>query len=218
MPIRAVIFDMDGVIVDSEPVWNRARIELVGAHGRTWNEELQRACMGRSTEEWAKIMCERVPLRMTAPEVMAEMRERMLSAYRAHLPVLPGAVEAVHRMAGSFAVAMASGSMTALIEHVLRATGLDRAIRVVVYGDTIPRGKPAPDIYLEAARRLGLTPGACAGVEDSANGLRALRAAGMRAVAVPSPGYPLSAEALALADLRLSSLVDLSVEAVRGLG
>jgi len=215
MPIRAVIFDMDGVIVDSEPVWNRSRVELAGAHGRSWSEELQRACMGRSTEEWAEIMRERVPLQMTAAEVMAEMRERMLSAYRAHLPVLPGAVEAVHRMAGAFAVAMASGSMTALIEHVLRATGLDHAISVVVLGDTIPRGKPAPDIYLEAARRLGVPPGDCVGVEDSSNGLRSLRAAGMRAVAVPSPGYPLSEEALALADLRLASLVDLSVEAVR---
>jgi len=217
MPIGAVIFDLDGVIVDSEPVWNRSRIELVGAHGRSWNEELQRACMGRSTLEWAEIMRERVPLPMTVAEVMDEMRERMLAAYRAHLPVLPGAVEAVHRMAGAFAVAMASGSMTALIEHVLRATGLDRRISVVVFGDTIPRGKPAPDIYLEAARRLALPPGACAGVEDSANGLRALRAAGMSAVAVPSPGYPLSEEALALADLRLSTLEELSVEAVRAL-
>jgi beta-phosphoglucomutase-like phosphatase (HAD superfamily) len=218
MPIRAVIFDMDGVIVDSEPVWNSSRVELVGAHGRSWSEALQRACMGRSTLEWAEIMREQVPLPMTTDEVMDEMRERMLASYRAHLPVLPGAVEAVHSMAGAFVVAMASGSMTALIEHVLRATGLDGRISVVVFGDTVPRGKPAPDIYLEAARRLGLPPAECVGVEDSANGLRSLRAAGMRAVAVPTRSYPLSQEALALADLRLPSLLDLSVEAVRALG
>jgi HAD superfamily hydrolase (TIGR01509 family) len=218
MPIRAVIFDMDGVIVDSEPVWNSTRVELVGAHGRTWNEGLQRACMGRSTLEWAEIMRERVPLPMTTVEVMDEMRRRMIEAYEAHLPVLPGAVEAVRRMAGAFTVAMASGSMTALIDHVLIATGLDRVIPVVVHGDTIARGKPAPDIYLEAARRLGVPPGECAGVEDSANGLRSLRAAGMRAVAVPSVGYPLPAEALSLADLRVATLDDLTEDAVRGLG
>jgi mannitol-1-/sugar-/sorbitol-6-/2-deoxyglucose-6-phosphatase len=218
MPIRAVIFDMDGVIVDSEPVWNRVRIELLSAHGRAWNEELQRACMGRSTVEWADIMRERVPLPMTTAEVIDEMRRRMVAAYDAHLPVLPGAVEAVRRMAGAFTVAMASGSMTALLDHVLAATGLDRLIPVVVHGDTIARGKPAPDIYLEASRRLGVAPAECLGVEDSANGLRSLRAAGMRAVAVPSPGYPLRGEVLALADLRLGTLDELTPEAVRALG
>ncbi|HET6440123.1 MAG TPA: HAD family phosphatase [Anaeromyxobacter sp.] len=218
MPIRAVIFDMDGVLIDSEPVWNRSRVEMAAAYGRTWTEEMQRACMGRATVEWAEEMRQRLPLEMPAAEVMDEIGRRMQAAYDHHLPVLPGAVEAVHRMVKAFAIAVASGSMTVLIEHVLAATGLERVIPVVVLGDSIPRGKPAPDIYLEAARRLGFSPGECVGVEDSGNGLRSLKAAGMKAIAVPAPSYPLATEVLRLADLRLASLEELTVEAVRGLG
>lgn len=218
MPIRAVIFDMDGVLIDSEPVWNRVRRKLAAEHGRMWDDELQRACMGRSTVEWAEVMRDRIPLAMTVPEVIAEVVGRMIAEYERHLPLLPGAVEAVHRMAAAFPVALASGSMTSLIHHVLRATGLEKVIPVVVLGDTIPRGKPAPDIYLEAARRLGVPPEDCVGIEDSANGLRALRAAGLKAVAVPSPEYPLSVDVLALAHLRLRTLDELTVEAVRALG
>ncbi len=218
MPIGAVVFDMDGVLVDSEPVWNQARVELAAAHGLAWTDELQRACMGRATVEWAEVMRDRLGLSMSIDQLIEEMGRRMIAAYQRHLPVLPGAVEAVHRMAGAFRVALASGSMTVLIHHVLAATGLDRLIPVIVLGDTIPSGKPAPDIYLAAARRLGVEPPACAGVEDSGNGLRALRAAGMKAIAVPSPRYPLAPDVLALADLRLSTLEELTVEAVRALG
>lgn len=212
MAIRAVVFDMDGVLIDSEPVWHEARVDLTAAFGKTWNEELQRACMGRSTAEWAEIMRERIPLPMPADQVIEEMRRRMIAAYTRHLPLLPGAVESVRRAASAYPVALASGSMTALIDHVLDATGLRSVIRVVVYGDTIARGKPAPDIYLEAARRLAVTPADCVGVEDSGNGLRALEAAGMKAVAVPSPQYPLAPEALALADRHLASLDELTLE------
>jgi HAD superfamily hydrolase (TIGR01509 family) len=218
MTVRAIVFDMDGVLVDSEPVWNRVRVELAAEHGLRWTEEMQRACMGRATVEWAEVMRDRLGLRLSVPEIIDEMRRRMLAAYARRLPVLPGAVEAVRRMAGAFDVALASGSMTALIQHVLSATGLDRVIPVVVLGDTVPLGKPAPDIYLEAARRLGAPPPECAGVEDSGNGLRALRAAEMKAIAVPTPEYPLAPEVLALADLLLASLHELTVEAVRGLG
>jgi beta-phosphoglucomutase-like phosphatase (HAD superfamily) len=217
MPIRAVVFDMDGVLIDSEPVWNEVRVKLSAEHGRTWDEELQRACMGRATVEWAEVMRDRIPLRMTIPQVIEVVVGRMVGEYERHLPVLPGAVDAVRRMAAAFPVALASGSMTTLIHHVLRATGLDKVIPVVVLGDTVPRGKPAPDIYLEAARRLEIAPECCIGIEDSANGLRALRAAGMKAVAVPSPSYPLADEVLALADLHLRTLHELTVEAVKAL-
>jgi len=217
MPIDAVVFDMDGVLIDSEPVWNQVRVELANEQGLPWTEELQRACIGRATVEWAKVMRDGLHLEASIEEVIDDVRRRMIHSYARHLPLISGAVEAVRRMAGAFPVALASGSMTALIEHVLAATGLDRLIPVVVHGDTVPRGKPAPDIYLEAARRLGASPRGCAGVEDSASGLRALHAAGMKAVAVPSPGYPLPAEVLALADLRISTLDELTVEAVRAL-
>src|SRR5512138_3222908 len=126
MPVRAVIFDMDGVLVDSEPVWNAVRAELAAERGLVWTEEMQRACMGRATVEWAEVMRDRLHLPLSVDEIIAEMRRRMLASYRRRLPVLPGAVEAVHRMAGAFAVALASGSMTILIHEVLSATGLDR--------------------------------------------------------------------------------------------
>jgi len=218
MPIRAVIFDMDGVLIDSEPVWNRVRVKLAAEHGREWDEESQRACMGRATVDWAKVMLDRLPLNMTIPEVIDLVVNRMVEEYSRHLPLFPGALEAVRGMATNFAVALASGSMTTLINHVLKASGLEQVIPVVVLGDTIPRGKPAPDIYLEAARRLGVSPRDCVGVEDSASGLRALRAAGMKAIAVPSPEYPLLEEILALAHLRLPSLEALTVDVVSALG
>ncbi len=218
MPVRAVVFDMDGVLVDSEPVWNRTRVELAAERGLSWTDDMQRACMGRATVEWAAVMRERLHLPESVDEIVEDMRRRMLASYRERLPVIPGAVEAVRRMAGAFSVALASGSMTVLIHEVLAATGLDRHLPVVVLGDTIPRGKPAPDIYLEAARRLGMAAAECCGVEDSGNGLRALRAAGMRAVAIPTAEFPLAPEVLALADLRLERIDELTVEAVRGLG
>jgi HAD superfamily hydrolase (TIGR01509 family) len=217
MPVRAVIFDLDGVLVDSEPVWTRVRAELAAERGLVWTEDMQRACMGRATVEWAEVVRDRLHLPWSIEEVIGDVRRRMQDAYRRRLPVLPGAVEAVHRVAAAFRVALASGSMTVLIHEVLSATGLDRVIPVVVLGDTVPRGKPAPDIYLEAARRLGLPPEDCCGVEDSANGLRALRAAAMKAIAVPTAEFPLAPEALALADLRLARIDELTVEAVRGL-
>ncbi len=218
MPIRAVVFDMDGVLVDSEPVWTRTRVELAAERGLSWTEDMQRACMGRATVEWAEVMRDRLHLPMSVEEIIEDMRRRMLASYRQRLPVMPGAVEAVRRMAGAFSIALASGSMTVLIHEVLAATGLDRLIPVVVLGDTIPRGKPAPDIYLETARRLGVPPAECCGVEDSRNGLKALRAAGMRAVAVPTPDFPLAEDVLALADLRLARIDELTVAAVRALG
>jgi beta-phosphoglucomutase-like phosphatase (HAD superfamily) len=219
MPIRAVIFDMDGVLVDSEPYWDRSRIEFTAARNKTWNDQLHRACMGLSTVGWAQVMKERIPLPdMTLEQVIAEIGARMTAAYRARFPALPGAIESVRRVAASYKVALASGSMSILIDLVLKETGLDEIIPVVVYGDTVPNGKPAPDIYLEAARRLGLPPSECAGVEDSRNGVLSLKAAGMKVLAVPTADYPLPPEVLALADARLGTLDELTVDLLQKLG
>jgi beta-phosphoglucomutase-like phosphatase (HAD superfamily) len=215
VPIQAIVFDMDGVLIDSEPIWNEVRVEFAAACGKPWTEALQRSVMGVSTQTWGEAMRDGLGSPLPVEQVVDEVGRRMIASYRRHLPLLPGALEAVRLAAGAYPVALASGSMSMLIDHVLDATGLRELIGVVVYGDTIARGKPAPDIYLETARRLGVVPAACVGVEDSANGLRALRAAGMKAIAVPSPGYPLPDAA---ADLRLSSLEEFSLDLVRALG
>lgn len=217
MPIQTVIFDMDGVLVDSEPYWFRTREEFTRDLGKSWTDALQRMTMGVSTVEWARIMVEQLELDMTIEELIKEIKRRMLAHYEERLPVLPGAVEAVHTAAKGYPVALASGSPTELIDKVLQLTGLDKVFKTVVYGDTISRGKPAPDIYFEAARRLAVSPAQCIGIEDSANGIRSLKAAGMKAIAVPSPEYPLADEILKMADHVLPSLVGFSVDLVKTL-
>lgn len=219
MTITTVIFDMDGVLVDSEAYWLQARVEFAAALGRTWTMDDQRAAMGRNTIEWAHVMQERLHLEgeMTLEAIMADVKGRVIAMLEQHLPALPGALDAVHTAAANFRVALASGSPTEVIQTVMRLTQLDAVFETMVFGDTIPRGKPAPDIYLEAARRLGVAPEACIGIEDSGNGLRSLKAAGMKAIAVPSPGFPLSPDLLALADVHLQSLLEFSPEVVRRL-
>jgi beta-phosphoglucomutase-like phosphatase (HAD superfamily) len=215
VPIQAIVFDMDGVLIDSEPIWNEVRVAFAAACRKPWTEDLQRSVMGVSTQHWGEVMREGLGCTLSTEQVIAEVGGRMIDRYRQHLPLLPGALESVRLAASAYPVALASGSMSMLIDHVLDATGLRPLIGVVVYGDTVARGKPAPDIYLEAAQRLGVPPAACVGVEDSVNGLRALRAAGMKAIAVASPQYPLGDVA---ADARLSSLEEFSLDLVRGLG
>jgi HAD superfamily hydrolase (TIGR01509 family) len=218
MPIQAVIFDMDGVIVDSEAYWWQARVEFATRRGLTWTMDDQRVAMGRSTIEWARVMRERLHLDdMSLDDIMAEVIAGINARLAARLPVLPGAVEAVHAAASAYPVALASGSPTSVIDEVMRLTGLDGVFLHTLYGDDMDRGKPDPEIYFKTAARLGVDPANCVGIEDSGNGVRALHAAGMHIIAVPSPGFPLSAELLALADVKLNSLTEFSVELVRGI-
>jgi mannitol-1-/sugar-/sorbitol-6-/2-deoxyglucose-6-phosphatase len=218
MPIEAVIFDMDGVIVASEDYWLESRVEYVGSLGKTWTDDDQRACMGVNTIEWGHLMKQRQSLEPSVDTIMDEVKGRVISRLEARLPVLPGAVEAVHTAASKFRVGLASGSPTAVIKRVTELTGLDKVFEVMVFGDDMERGKPNPDIYWEAARQLGVEPANCVGIEDSSNGVRALKAAGMKIIAVPSPGFALSPEIVAMADVHLSSLEQFSVELVEGLG
>jgi beta-phosphoglucomutase-like phosphatase (HAD superfamily) len=218
MGIEAVIWDMDGVLVDSEEYWWQSRVAFAQALGKTWTMDDQRAAMGRNTIEWAHVMQERLGLDMAADEIIEQVRGGVITRIEARLPLLPGALEAVHIAAEHFPVALASGSPTQVIEKVMHLTGLDQVFEHMVFGDDIPRGKPAPDIYFEAARRLGVNPARCLGIEDSANGLRALKAAGMAAIAVPSPGFPLPADVLALADHVLPSLESFSLKLVQEIG
>jgi HAD superfamily hydrolase (TIGR01509 family) len=218
MPIRAVIFDMDGVIVDSEEYWWQSRVEFAARRGKAWTMDDQRLAMGRSTIEWARVMHERLALEESLDDVMGEVIGGVNRMLAARLPVLPGALEAVRLSGSAYPVALASGSPTSVIQEVMRLTGLDQVFRFVLYGDDMQHGKPDPEIYLKTAALLGVEPAHCLGIEDSGNGLRALHAAGMHAIAVPSPSFPLSDELLALADVKLNSLTEYSLELVRSLG
>ena len=215
MPIEAIIFDMDGVLVDSEVYWDKSRVEYARDRGKVWTDEFQRLAMGRSTVGWARVMQEKLTLDESIEEIIAEMKARVIAHYELRMPTRPGALESVEHMKQHFRVGLASGSPTEIIKAVLRITELDQLFEVMIYGDEVPRGKPAPDIYLEALKALGVSPAVSLGIEDSANGLRSLKAAGMFAVAAPSPDYPLPDDVLALADAHITTLEDFTVELVR---
>ena len=214
--IDAVVFDLDGVVVDSEQVWDDVRETLVRERGGRWHDRAQADMMGMSSVEWSAYMHDELGLAESPAEINDEVVRLMLERYRRELPLLPGAVEAVERIAARYPLAVASSSNRPLIEAVLDVAGLARHFRATVSSEEVPRGKPAPDVYLEAARRLGVAPERCAAVEDSSNGLRSAKAAGMRVLAFPNQHYPPADEALALADVLLSSFDDLTPAAVAG--
>jgi HAD superfamily hydrolase (TIGR01509 family) len=216
--IEAVIFDLDGVIVDSEHVWDEVREQLAHERGGRWHARAQADMMGMSSVEWSRYMHDVIGLAESPEEIDREVVERMLARYRTELPLIDGAVAAVERLAADFRLAVASSANRPLIEAVLESAGLEHLFEVTVSSEEVEHGKPAPDVYLEAARRLGVPPVRCAAVEDSGNGLRAARAAGMRVVAVPNRRYPPPADALALADVTLGSVVELTADVVSGEG
>lgn len=214
--IAAVVFDLDGVIVDSEQVWDEVREQYVGETGGTYTDSATRDMMGMSSLEWSRYMAEQLGVPGTPPEINAAIVERMLERYGEAPPLIPGAVDAVRRCAERWPLAVASSSNPELIEVVLGAAGLHDVIRVVVSSQEVARGKPWPDVYLEAARRVGVEPRTCAAVEDSHNGIRSAKAAGMRVLAIPNPHFPPAAEALADADVVLRSIAELTPELIDG--
>lgn len=214
--ITAVVFDLDGVLVDTETVWNEVREALVRDRGGRWHARAQADMMGMSSPEWSHYMHDELGLEEPPEEINDEVVRRMLVRYREHLPLIDGAVAAVERLAAELTLALASSSNRPLIDAVLAAAGLHRHFAATVSSEEVARGKPAPDVFLEAARRLGVEPRLCAAVEDSANGLRAARAAGMRVLALPNAHYPPDAEALVQADVVLGSLHELTPAQARG--
>jgi HAD superfamily hydrolase (TIGR01509 family) len=202
------VFDVDGVIVDSEQVWDEVREQYTHETGGTYGPNAARDMMGMSAPEWSRYMSESLGVPGTPEQISAGVVERMLERYGDAPPLIPGAVEAVRAVGARLPIGVASSANPELIEVVLRVTGLDELIHVAVSSQEVARGKPAPDVYLEAARRLGVAAGDCAAVEDSHNGIRSAKAAGMRVIAVPNPHYPPDAEALALADVVVESIVD----------
>ncbi|WP_026877436.1 HAD family hydrolase [Jiangella gansuensis] len=186
----AVIFDLDGVLVDSEQAWDEVRRGVVATHGGAWTGEATRAMQGMSTPEWARYLVEELAADLTADEIAEVVVAEMARRYAAGPPVLPGAVEAVRAVGAARPVAIASSSPPVLIGAFLEFAELDGLVAVAVSSEQVAAGKPAPDVYLEAARRLGVDPARSAAVEDSTNGLRAAHAAGMTVVAVPNPHFP----------------------------
>lgn len=205
----AVVFDMDGVIVDSEQVWDEVREDYTRERGGTYTAEATRAMMGMSSIEWSAYMSGELAVPGTPEEINAAIVERMLARYGEAPPLIPGAVETVRSVAARWPVAIASSSNPELIEVVLHRSRLDGVVREAVSSQEVARGKPAPDVYLEAARRLEVDATRCAAVEDSHNGIRSANAAGMWVFAVPNLHFPPDDEALALADVVFGSIEEL---------
>jgi HAD superfamily hydrolase (TIGR01509 family) len=216
--IEAVVFDLDGVLIDSEPVWEQVRRQVVATRGGHWDPDTQDRLMGMSTGEWSRYLSEDLGVRLSPPDVASVVIEAMAARYREHLPLLPGATGAVRRMAGRWPLGLASSSPRSLIDTVLDAASLRSYFAAVMSTEEVARGKPAPDIYLAVAGLLDKPPAACAAVEDSSNGLRAAAAAGLAVIAVPHPKYPPAPDAIKAASLVLPSLNELTVEVVTGLG
>lgn len=208
--IEAVVFDLDGVLVDSEPVWERVRRAIVAEYGGHWLPDAQRRLMGMSTGEWAAYLSKDLGMGLPPDDIAALVIERMAASYAEHLPLLPGAVDAVRGMAERWPLGLASSSPPVLINTVLMTAGIRPLFGAVRSSESVEHGKPAPDVYLAVADQLGIAPEGCAAIEDSSNGLRSAAAAGMRVIAVPHPRYPPDADALALATTVLTSLADLT--------
>jgi HAD superfamily hydrolase (TIGR01509 family) len=212
MSVEAVIFDLDGVIVDSEPIWDEVRERYIRDHGGRYDDEAQRAMMGMSSTEWSQYIHDELGVDAPPERINTDVVARMADRYREHLPLIRGAREAVERIACSFPCGVASSSNRPLIDLVLEVSELAELFRATVSSEEVARGKPAPDVYLEAARRLGVEAGRCAAIEDSHAGIRSAKAAGMSAIAIPNPHYPPDEDALAAADVVLESVEDLNVD------
>jgi HAD superfamily hydrolase (TIGR01509 family) len=211
---EAVVFDLDGLLLDSEQVWDEVREALTRERGGLWHDRAQADMMGMSSTEWSRYMHEELGVPDPPEEINRLVVERMMERYRAQLPLVEGAVEAVRRIAERWPLGLASSSNRPLIDLALELMGIAERFRATVSSEEVERGKPAPDVYLEAARRLGVQPERAVAIEDSANGIRSARAAGMRVVAIPNPLFPPPDEVLAEADVVLGSLAELTPDAV----
>jgi HAD superfamily hydrolase (TIGR01509 family) len=215
--VEAVVFDLDGVLVDSEHLWDEVRRAIAAQAGRAWPAEATAAMQGVGTADWSSYLARVVglpdPPDVIADRVIAAMAER----YADQLPLMPGALEAVARIASQWQLGLASGSPRRLIDVVMTATPLGRFFRVAVASDEVAANKPAPDVYLEVVGRLGAEPATAVAIEDSANGLRSAHAAGLHVIAIPQPAFSQPPDALNLADSVLGSLEDLTTEVIGNL-
>ncbi|MEV4352180.1 HAD family phosphatase [Actinoplanes sp. NPDC049596] len=217
MTVSAVIFDLDGVIIDTEEVWEDVRRSYVASFGRSFLPDTQDRMMGMSTGEWSTHLAEEVGVPRTPQQVADDVLGQMALRYKSDLPLIPGAVDVVRRLGSTFTLGLASSSARVLIDQVLATAGLTGAFQVTMSTEEVPRGKPAPDVYLAVAERLGVAPADCAAIEDSSNGLRSAAAAGMAVIAVPHGVYPPAPDALAGASLVVKRVGEVTAEAVAAL-
>lgn len=214
-PADAVIFDLDGVLLDSEQLWDEARRTIANEHGGRWTAQATRDMQGMSAPEWSRYLVESLGVQLNPQRVAKLVVERLQDAYRRHLPLLPGALQTVRCLAREWPLGLASSANAEVIELSLDLSGLRSQFSAWLSSEEVGAGKPAPDVYLEAARRLGAAPRRCVAVEDSSNGLRSAAAAGMAVVAVPNRAYPPTPDALALAAVAVEGVGELTPELVR---
>jgi len=217
-PLRAVVLDLDGVLIEGEEAWDDVRQGLVRERGGRWTPQAHVAMMGMSSPEWSRYMAEQLGLPMEPRAISDETVARVVARYTEELPLIDGAVEVVRALAGRWPLGLASSANRPIVDLVLERSGLAGCFRATVSSEEVSRGKPAPDVYLEAAARLGVAPAACVAVEDSGSGLRAAAAAGMRVVAIPNRRFPPAPELVEAADLVVADLRELTPEALERLG
>jgi HAD superfamily hydrolase (TIGR01509 family) len=213
--IAAVIFDLDGVLLDSETVWDDARRQLVAQHGRTWPSTATRAMMGMSSSEWSAYLHDQLGVPLTPPEISNAVVAAVADRYDKGLPLFPHARETVRALAKLWPLGLASSSNRPIIEQVLDKSALRPSFAASVSSEEVARGKPAPDVYLETARRLSASADQCVAIEDSTNGIHAAVSAGMPVIAIPNTHFPPTPDALDLAAATITKLEDLTDELIR---
>lgn len=216
--VQAVVFDLDGVLVASEELWDEVRRGLAAEAGRPWPSDATRAMQGMSTAEWSAYLVDVVGLPGRPQEVATIVIDRMAARYREQLPLLPGAREVVRRLGNRWPLGLASSSPRRLIDAVLESAGLADQFVVSVSTEEVGAGKPSPEVYLNVVQKLGVTPGRTVAIEDSSSGIRSAKQAGLRLIAIPNAGYPPADDALALADLVVHSLDDIDPQLVTSVG
>jgi HAD superfamily hydrolase (TIGR01509 family) len=217
MTIAAIVLDLDGVIVDTEELWDRERRQYVADHGGTWTDAATRAMQGMSSAEWSAYLVEELGASGEQHQISKDVAAMVVAEVEHDLPLLPGAVRAVNALAHAYILGLASSANREVIDAVLDGAAITERFAATISSEEVERGKPAPDVYLEAARRMGVDPGACAAVEDSTNGLRAAHAAGMVVIATPNHAFPPAPDALALAAVVVDGIKDVTPELVASL-
>jgi HAD superfamily hydrolase (TIGR01509 family) len=217
MPVSAIVLDLDGVVVDTEEVWDRERRAYVDAHGGTWTKKATRKMQGMSSAEWAGYLRDKLGADGEVGVISSTVAAGVVAEIERELPLLPGAIRAINALANAFPLALASSANREVIDAVLDGAGVTARFGATVSSEEVPHGKPAPDVYLEAARRLGVDPAACAAVEDSSNGLRSAHAAGMVVIATPNHAFPPAPDVLALAAVVVDGIKDVTPELVMSL-